>query len=133
MVLGEQLKEPAMAVGVQNDFVVSFPPEDFPYLATAAVVNRAGLAWFEVGPRDIRLSALGDDLGLARAMGAEIPWLAPDHPPFGFGVLAAELPSVVTKAVKERWSKIEIGLASIWRGRCHPGPVGPDRWHTTRN
>ena len=110
-VIGRQLIEPAAPAVVPNDFVVSFPREDFPYLEAAAVVNRAGLAWFEAGPHGTRLSALGDELDLAHAMGAEISKLAPDQPPFGFGVLAAELPSIVTKATRERWSKIEITVS----------------------
>ncbi len=89
-------------------FVVSFPRADFPFLAAAAVVARTGTAWFDLTDRGVCLSAVGNELGLVRQLGATIPNGVSQLPISGFGVAAAELPSVVKKANKEGWTSLDI-------------------------
>jgi hypothetical protein len=94
------------------DFLVSFPRSEFPYLAAAAVVARTGIAWFDLdATAGVRLSARGNELGLVRQLHATASNGASNLPVCGFGIAAAELPSVVRKASKERWTCLDIIVA----------------------
>jgi hypothetical protein len=90
--------------------LVRFPRGDFPYLAATAVVARSGTAWFEINATGVRLAVMGNELGLVRQLGATVSNGVSNPPISGFGIAAAELPSVVQKAIKERWASLDINV-----------------------
>ena len=91
-------------------FVVSFPRDDLPYLAAAAQVDRKGIAWFDLDTSGVRLSVIGEQLGLVRPLSATLSIPAGDLPVTGFGVATAHLPSVIRKAAKETWRTLALEI-----------------------
>ena len=104
-------------------FVVSFSRDDLVYLAAAAQVDRNGIAWFDLDTSSVRISVLGDQLGLVRSLDATVTTGTTPPPVDGFGIPTAELPSVVKQAVKERWASLDIEVTS----HHHTGTVVQDR------
>ena len=106
-----------------TSFVVSFTRDDLPYLAAAVRLDRKAIAWFDLDGSSLRLSVLGAQLSMVRPLRATITGDTSELPVSGFGIPAAELPSVMLTAKKQKWTSIALDITP----HHHTGTIVQDR------
>ena len=93
-----------------TSFVVHFARNDLPYLGAAALIDRKAIAWFDLDGSTVRLCVAGSHLGMTRPLRATVTNAGSGTPVPGFGIPAAELPSIVRTALRQGWVTAELNV-----------------------